>query len=231
MGRWMGRLGAVCAGFVVAIVVAGVAYAHVDVSVEPAVAGSPNAVLTFDAEAESNSAGVESVRIVLPAGIAPTDVTLTSGPTGWTLTPGTDGYTIGGPALSVGEHVVHSVTVARLPDTTELVFKVLVTYTDATVDRWIEEATPANPRPANPAPVLNLAPNPNPAPTTATLAPTTPPVTTPAVPPSPSDAAAPDGSDGGGSGWVWWLLAVIVAVAAVGTVILLRRRGPDATGS
>jgi uncharacterized protein YcnI len=224
MGTWMGRLGAVGVGVVAAVVLAGVAYAHVEVDADPAVAGSTNAVLTFDAAAESNSAGVASVRVVLPAGIAPADVTLTSGPSGWTLTPNNDGYTVGGPALPVGQNAVHSVTVARLPDETKLTFKTLVNYTDGSVDRWIEEATAANPRPGMPAPVLTLAPNPNPAP--ATSPPTEPPVTTPAatIPTvNPTPVTAP-GDSGGGSTWLWWLLGAAVVIAIVTYLILRPRR-------
>jgi len=227
MRRWVGRLGAVAAGLVAALAVAGVAYAHTEVEIEPAVAGSTNAVMTVNAAAESNSAGVASVRVVLPAGIPPSSVTLRSGPSGWTLTPTEDGYSVGGPALPVGENAVHAVTIARLPDETRLVIKTLVNYTDGSVDRWIEEPTTANPQPENPAPVVTLAPNPNPQPTTTTAPATSAPATTaPTSAPSPAAAEQPTGDD---RGWLWWAVAAVVVVAAITTAVLVRRRGADRT--
>lgn len=43
----------------------GHAAAHVEVSSEPAVAGASNAVVTFVAEAESDSAGVRAIQVQL----------------------------------------------------------------------------------------------------------------------------------------------------------------------
>lgn len=236
MGRWAARLGAVVAGAAVglaaAMVIPGIAYAHVHVEAEPAVAGARNAVLTFEAAAESRTAGVASVRIVLPEGISPSDVTLADAPAGWTLTPGSDGYTVGGPALPVGQDAVHSVRVAQLPDSTELVFKALVNYSDGGVDRWIEEPSEANPNPENPAAVLRLAPNPNPAPETTEAGPTTPATTPPAaVMPSATaspEAAAPD-DNGSGTAWVWWLAAAVVIGSGIAVVLLRRRNRASAS--
>jgi uncharacterized protein YcnI len=217
----------VAAGLVAALAVTGVAYAHTEVEIEPAVAGSTNAVMTVNAAAESNSAGVASIRVVLPAGIPSSSVTLRSGPTGWTLTPTEDGYSVGGPALPVGEDAVHAVTIAQLPDETRLVIKTLVNYTDGTVDRWIEEPTTANPQPENPAPVVTLAPNPNPQPTTTTAPASSAPATT--APTSSPGPAAEDQPTGNDLGWLWWAVAAVVIVAAVTTAVLVRRRGADRT--
>ena len=162
MRRLFGRGVAVVVGFIAALAVAGVAYAHTEVEIEPAVAGSVNAVMTVNAAAESTSAGIASVRVVLPAGMTASALTLSSGPPGWTLTPTRDGYSVGGPPLPAGDDAVHAVTIARLPEDTRLVFKTLVTYTDGNVDRWIEEPSTANPRPANPAPGRNAGPQPQP---------------------------------------------------------------------
>jgi uncharacterized protein YcnI len=226
MRRWVGRLGAAAAGLVGALAVTGVAYAHTEVEIEPAVAGSTNAVMTVNAAAESNSAGVASIRVVLPAGIPPSSVTLRSGPTGWTLTPTEDGYSVGGPALPVGENAVHAVTIARLPDETRIVIKTLVNYTDGSVDRWIEEPTTANPQPDNPAPVVTLAPNPNPRPTTTTAPATSAPATS--APTSSPNPAALEPADGDNT-WVWWVVAAIVLVGSVTAAVLVLRRGTDRT--
>jgi len=219
MSRWWGRLGAAIAGLFAALVLATAAYAHVEVEVQPAVAGAANATITFDAEAESSSAGINKVQVFLPAGLAPSAVTLKQGPAGWTLAPGTDNYTVSGPALRQGVNAVHSITVSQLPNADRLVFKVLVTYTNGSIDRWIEEPTTANPNPDNPAPVVRLTPAPP--------APTTPPATTAAATTAPATSpasAAPDG-DGGGNSWLWWVLGVVLLAAVLGAVALARRRG------
>lgn len=227
MARWCLRTGAVMLGLVVAVAWAGVAHAHVEVSAQPAVAGSENAIVTFEAAAESSTAGISSVRIVLPQGIAPTEVTLRTGPVGWTLTPTADGYTVGGPTLPRGRDVVHAVTVTRLPDATRLVFKALVNYSDGSVDRWIEEPTTANPNPDNEAPVLELQPGPRP--TTPTAAPTTAAPTSAA--PNTAVAVTTPPEESGGIPWLFWLLGGIALVAAVvGGVAMMRRRTGDGPG-
>ena len=233
MPRWGLRTGAVVGGLICALAVAGVAYAHVEVSAQPATAGAANAVITFEAAAESSTAGIASVRIVLPAGIAPTDVTLKTGPSGWTLMPTADGYTVGGPTLPRGRDAVHSVTVARLPDATRLVFKALVNYSDGSVDRWIEEPTAANPNPDNEAPVLELQPGPRPATPTATPTTAAPTTAPPIVGATSADVIPPpEGTDEtGGNPWLWWLLgALALAAAAVGGVVVMRRRTGEGPG-
>jgi uncharacterized protein YcnI len=227
MHRWAGRAAALLAGMIAAVIVAGAAFAHVEVSAEPAVAGAANAVVAFDAEAESPTAGITSVRIVLPTGIAPSDVTLKQGPSGWTLTQTADAYMVAGKALAKGKPAVHSITVARMPDERRLVFKALVTYSDGAVDRWIEEPTTANPNPDNPAPVLQLKPAPaTTAPATTAPATTAPATTAPAVTASVSAAAdAPPDSGSAGRAWLWWLLgAAVVLAVATATVAAVRRR-------
>jgi hypothetical protein len=227
MARRCLRTSAVMLGLVGAVAWAGVAYAHVEVSAQPAVAGSENAIVTFEAAAESSTAGISSVRIVLPQGIAPTDVTLKTGPAGWTLTPTADGYTVGGPTLPRGRDAVHAVTVTRLPDATRLVFKALVNYSDGSVDRWIEEPTTANPNPDNEAPVLELRPGPRPA--TPTAAPTTAAPTSAA--PTTAVAVTTPPEESRGIPWLWWLLGgIALAAAVIGGVVAMRRRTGEGPG-
>ncbi len=218
MSRWAGRLAAAVVGVIAVLSVATAAFAHVEVEADPAVAGAANAVLTFSAEAESPTSGIKSVEIVLPAGIAPADVTLTKAPSGWKLTPTAKGYTVAGPALPKGTNAVHAVKVVRLPDQTTLVFKALVTYANADIDRWIEEPSTANPNPDHPTPILKLkaGASPTAAPTTTAPAPTTAEVTA-----TLSPAAAPATGD---SSWIWSLLIAILVAAAVLAVLLARRR-------
>jgi uncharacterized protein YcnI len=200
------------------------AWAHVEVKADNPQAGATNVTLTFTGEAESNTAGIASERVYLPAGIAPTQVRLKQAPSGWTFTPEADGFTVGGPALSVGTDAVFSVIVDRLPaDATELLFKTIETYGDGQVVRWIDEPQAGQPEPDHPAPAVKLAPAApgsaaSPTPTTA------PPVATsePTVAPTATAAAA---SEDGGSG-IWWLVGalVVVAAAVIAAFIQQRRR-------
>ena len=134
------------------LVTAGPAAAHVEVESDRAQALAENAEISFDAESESDAAGITSIRVVLPEGIAPADVTYGKGPKGWKLTAGDDGYTVEGPAVKVGENAEYSIVVRQLPDAKELAFKTLQTYGDGSIDRWIELDGGGE----NPAPVLKL---------------------------------------------------------------------------
>jgi hypothetical protein len=225
MTTWAVRVGTAAAGVVAALVVAGVAYAHVEVQADPAVGGAPNAVVTFTAEAESFTAGIASVRVVLPAGIG--NVSLKNAPTGWTLTPTADGYQVAGTALPKGQQAVHSITVAHLPNVAELTFKTLVTYSDGSVDRWIGERSAANPDPDNPAPILRLAPGEEPI-TDA------PPPPTAAASPTPTAAAVTPAAAGAGTDddntWLWWVLGAVLVVLGAGAALLIRRRSKPTDG-
>jgi hypothetical protein len=216
----------VLAGIGACLLVATPAYAHSEVEVEPARAGATNALVTVTAEAESGSAGIRAVQVFLPEGIAPADVTLVSGPSGWRLTPGADNYTMAGRALSVGTNARHRIRVRQLPTDPVIYFKVLVTYSNGQVDRWIELPSSANPRPDNPAPSVRLAGGvsrtPTPPPTTAPPTTQAPAPTVATVSPSPASASPP----GGGNGLLIGLILAALAVAAVTTFVLLRRRRP-----
>ncbi|MFI7302132.1 YcnI family protein [Micromonospora aurantiaca] len=56
-----------------------------------------------------------------------------------------------------GEFQEFPVSMGPLPQADTMVFKVLQTYSDGNVSRWIEEPTPGAEEPENPAPVLTLA--------------------------------------------------------------------------
>jgi len=154
--RTIRRIGAVSAAAIAAtIVFAGPASAHAEVTASTPQALAKDVVLTFTGEAESESAGFTDVRVVLPEGIAPGDVTLDEAPKGWKMKPTKDGYTISGPKLAVGTNAVHKVKVRQLPDAKSLAFKTIETYSDGKVSRWIE--LPGDgPEPEEPAPVLEL---------------------------------------------------------------------------
>ncbi|MER7708114.1 DUF1775 domain-containing protein [Kitasatospora sp. NPDC097605] len=197
------------------------ALAHVEVESDDARALAANVTVTFTGEAESDTAGLAKVQVVLPEGIAPGDVALAGAPAGWTFAATADGYTVGGPALAVGQDAVHRITVRRLPDTDRLVFRTLETYGDGHVDRWIEPPGDDGVEPAHPAPVLRLAPA---AAGTTSLPPTT---AAPSLPP----AAAGEG--GGSSPAVPVALAVgaaFVLAAALGVRRWRRAHGRGPAG-
>jgi Domain of unkown function (DUF1775) len=205
------------------------AWAHVAVSADKPQAGATNVTVTFNGEAESDSAGIKSERVVLPAGITPDQVRLGKAPSGWTFTRAADGFTVGGKALKVGQDARFSVVIAQLPaDATELAFKTVETYGDGKVSRWIEIPQPGQPEPDNPAPVLKLNAAAQPAATTG--APTTAPPTTtaPAASTQPAFTAAPAAAEDSGSRTGLWVAVAVAAVAVVAAAaavaFALRRR-------
>lgn len=211
------------------------ALAHVEVSAKPAQAGAKNAVVSFDAEAESNSSGIAGIKIQLPAGISAGQVSLVSAPSGWTMTTPQGVLTLTGKALPVKRNATYAIRVAQLPSPARtLVFKTIVSYTDGHDDSWIE--LPGGGELASPAPVLSLAPAaPTTVPTTvpattaapATVAPTptAAPPTTAAPTPAPSTAAAADTDDGGPGAGLWIGIAVaVVVVVGVGAFLARRSR-------
>ncbi|GAA3811066.1 DUF1775 domain-containing protein [Streptomyces phyllanthi] len=212
------------------------AAAHVEVESDSAQALAQNAELTFVAESESATAGITELRVVLPKGILPSDVTYGDGPEGWKFTATKDGYTVKGPALKVGGDAEHSVVVRQLPDARELVFKTLQTYGDGKVDRWIElgESGGDGHGHGNEAPVLELraaAPgakpvSPSPSESESASASPEPTARETTASPSPQPGADTTKDDTGGlSAAAWTGIAAAVLVAVAAAVVLVRRRG------
>jgi uncharacterized protein YcnI len=228
--RYLRAVLAVLVGLIAAVIVAAPAQAHTSATVEPAVAGAQNATISFNAAAESTTAGITSLKIVLPPGLTAADLTYVDGPAGWAMRPDADGYVVSGPAVAVGRDVQHRVTARQLPMTPTLVFKVLQTYTDGRIDRWIEIPSAANAQPEYPAPVVELAAppggfpsggastGPKPASTDHGAADATP---TTAAPVEPSNASD---EDGGGSPLPWIVLAVVVLALVAGGAYVVNRR-------
>ncbi|MFI5673709.1 DUF1775 domain-containing protein [Streptomyces cellulosae] len=209
------------------------AAAHAEVEADHPQALAQNVTLTFVSEAESADAGFRELRVVLPKGIAPEDITLDEAPKGWKLKATGDGYTVAGPALKAGVDAEHSIKVRQLPDEKELAFKTVETYSDGEVSRWIELPT-ADKEPEQPAPVLKLkaaapgatpvATSPSPSPTQSAAAPT------PSAEASDADASpaaedsAADEDDGISSGVVIGVIVVVLLLLGGGAWWLARRR-------
>lgn len=138
-----------------ALALAGPAFAHAEVEADTPRALAENVTLSFVSEAESAGAGFTALRVVLPEGIAPGDVTLVDAPKGWTFKATGDGYTLAGPKLAVGTDAAYKVEVRQLPDAEEIAFKTVETYSDGEISRWIE-LPGGGAEPEQPAPVLKL---------------------------------------------------------------------------
>lgn len=207
------------------LLTAGPASAHVEVESDKAQALAENVEIRFDAESESDTAGITKIRVVLPEGISSADVTYGEGPKGWKFTADDDGYTVEGPAVKAGVNAEYSVIVKQLPDAEKLAFKTLQTYSDGRIDRWIDLGDNGD----TPAPVLKLkaaaagakAASPSPSETAASATPT-PAETEPEA--SPAAQAEKKDEDGGLSTGVWVGIGLAVVVVAGGAVFLVRRR-------
>ncbi|MFJ9629668.1 DUF1775 domain-containing protein [Streptomyces sp. NPDC101175] len=213
------------------------AAAHAEVEADRPRALAENVTLSFVSEAESSSAGFTALRVVLPEGIAPGDVTLGEAPKGWKLTAASDGYTVSGPALKPGVDAEHEIDVRQLPDAKELVFKTVETYSDGKISRWIELPT-GDKEPEQPAPVLKLkaaAPGAEPVGPGTSSSPSSSPATSATPDPSPSatvtagsdtEAKATKADDGGSAGVGIGIGIGLAAVAVLGGVAwwLVRRR-------
>ncbi|QIZ00727.2 DUF1775 domain-containing protein [Streptomyces sp. S1D4-11] len=146
------------AALTAAVALAGPAFAHAghaEVEADVPQALATDVTLTFVFGAESASAGLTQLRILLPEGITPGDVRLSDAPKDWKLKTTNDGYTVGGSALEAGVDTEHMIVVKQLPNAKELAFKTVETYSDGKTSRWFELPTGGK-EPEQPAPVLKL---------------------------------------------------------------------------
>jgi uncharacterized protein YcnI len=227
------------AGAAAVLTTAGPALAHVEVTAAPARALAANATLTMVAEAESSTAGIAGVRIQLPSGLIPGDLTLASGPTGWKLAGSAGVVDVTGPALPVGRSLRLGLKVRQLPAGSQLVLKTIQSYSDGKSDAWIEVPSDSVPDPDQPAPVVTLqaaAPGATPLPRATTPAPTAtaPAPTTAAQTTAASSAPAvadPAANDGNGSGAAWLFGGVLIGVVLLGGIVFAASRKAAKGGS
>lgn len=209
------------------------AAAHVEVSADKTKAGATDVTLVFHGEAE-NPSGIASERVVLPTGIAPSDVTPVKTPEGWKFATNSDGFTVGGTPLAPHKDAEWSVKVAKLPDgETRLSFKTLETYADGEVSRWIEIQEEGEAEPESPAPLLTLQPGPagpaaqpsSAAPVTSESASAPAPVAFQPAPTEPTKQAS--------AAWLWWIWVVfaIVLVGGIAFGFQYRRRRRTSSGT
>ncbi len=202
------------------------AAAHVTVSSSNAAAGG-YAKVTFRVPNESDTDSTTKVEVNLPADAPVASVSVRPVP-GWTavavksklakpleahgtqITEAVSKITWtaqSAAAIKPGEFQEFDVSMGPLPQTEQMVFKSLQTYSDGTVVRWIDEPTTDGTEPESPAPVLKLVAAPAAGAdqgAAATDAPT-----------STAGRAESDGPDGLGiAGLVAGVLALIIGLLA-----------------
>ncbi|MEU1246457.1 YcnI family copper-binding membrane protein [Micromonospora arida] len=155
---------------------AGPASAHVTVNPKEATQGG-YARVAFRVPNESDSASTTKLEVVLPEN-APVGSVSTMPVPGWTvatekrkvdppievhgsqLTEAVSKITwtaSGDSGVKPGQFQEFPVSLGPLPQVDSMVFKVLQTYSDGNISRWIDEPAPGAEEPENPAPVLTLA--------------------------------------------------------------------------
>jgi uncharacterized protein YcnI len=238
MSRLLARLGTVIiTGFALSVGFGSVASAHVTVHSVDAVQGG-SAELAFRVPTESDTASTVKVQVVLPMDTPIAEISVQSHP-GWAYavtettlpTPLPDGHggqltkvisqidwsaTSPDTAIKPGEYEVFRIVAGPLPKTDRLIFKVVQTYSDSQVARWIgQPAAAGGAAPEHPAAVLALTAAGSVGDVAhaghATAAVTTPSTGTPAL--------------------AWWAMAAtaVVVLAALWAVVIsvrtARRRG------
>ncbi|WP_433552969.1 YcnI family protein [Micromonospora zamorensis] len=155
---------------------AGPASAHVTVNPKEATQGG-YARVAFRVPNESDTASTTKLEVVLPEN-APVGSVSTMPVPGWTVamekrkvdppievhgSPITEAVSkitwtaTGDAAVKPGQFQEFPVSMGPLPQVDSMVFKVLQTYSDGNISRWIDPPTPGAEEPENPAPVLTLA--------------------------------------------------------------------------
>ena len=157
---------------------AGVAQAHVTVNPSDATQGGYTRI-AFRVPTESDTLSTTKVQVNLPTDEPVASVSIMPVP-GWTAKviptrlakPITtdDGDQVteaiseidwtadsAATAIKPGEFQEFPVSLGPLPETDSMTFKALQTYSDGSIVRWIDVATPGGPEPEHPAPVLHLA--------------------------------------------------------------------------
>ncbi|RZU73774.1 uncharacterized protein YcnI [Micromonospora kangleipakensis] len=215
---------------------AGPASAHVTVNPKEAPQGGYGR-FAFRVPNESDTASTTKVEVTLPEN-APVGSVSTMPVPGWTVAvekrkvdPPIDVHgsqlteavakltwtAAANAGVKPGEFQEFPVSMGPLPQVDRMVFKVLQTYSDGNVARWIEEPTPGGEEPENPAPVLTLtAASPSAAPSGSAGA---------AAPAGDDDSD--DDSDGAGTALgVAGLVAGLAGLILGGLAFLRTRREP-----
>ncbi|WFE38740.1 YcnI family protein [Micromonospora sp. WMMD998] len=217
---------------------AGPASAHVTINPKEGTQGGYGR-FAFRVPNESDTASTVKVEVTLPDN-APVGSVSTMPVPGWTvavekrkvdppvevhgsqLTEAVSKLTYtaaGNGGVKPGEFQEFPVSMGPLPQVDTMVFKVLQTYSDGNVSRWIEEPTPGGEEPEDPAPVLALA----------AAAPASAGASAPAAAAAADDADDDDGDSGAGTAFgVAGLVAGLAGLVLGGLAFARTRREPTA---
>lgn len=216
------------------LVLAAPAAAHVTVNPNTATPGGYTKV-TFRVPNETDTADTTKLEVNLPADKPIASVSVKPVP-GWTavaeksklatpikahdteITEAVSKITwtaAAGSAIKPGQFQEFDVSLGPLPDSGQMIFKALQTYSDGNVVRWIDEPTTDGTQPDHPAPVLKLA---------AATAPA-------AAAPAPATSGnKSDGPDAFGiAGLIAGLLALVLALAALQRATRKPGAAPEST--
>jgi hypothetical protein len=227
------------------VMTAAPAWAHVEF--EPAEA-APSSVITLELSVanEEPGAGITQVQLEFPEGAS---ITLAELPevAGWSTS--TEGGSVGSPVASVtwsrpeappDESPALPIRLGPLPgDTGRLQFRVVQTYTNGAIHRWVEDWPAGAPEPEMPGPVLDLVEGgPGEVVATSTSTATTePPSTTTEATTATTQSAttttvagdAADEDDDSNAGLIAALIAAVVVAGGGIGYVLWRRRQPKAS--
>ena len=214
---------AAAAAPVALLAIGGPALAHVTVDPDTA-AGGGYATLSFHVPTESDNASTTKVQLFLPAdhpfgsvGVEPMPgwtyqvaekklakpITTDDGQVSQAVSQITWTATSKKTGIQPGQFDEFKVALGPLPDSGSVAFKVLQTYSDGEVARWIDPTVAGQAEPEHPAPTLTIG-----AGDAATAA-------------TASDTASNGGSK---STWALVLSGLAVVIAAGGSVLGLRRK-------
>lgn len=229
----LGRGGSVAGMAAVAVfALAGPASAHVTVDPDTATKGDFTKV-SFRVPTESDTASTTKIQVNLPKDTPIASVSLKPLP-GWTAATVTsklatpvktdDGeltqavsqitWTASkGSEIKPGQFQEFDVSLGPLPDTDQVVFKTLQTFSDGTIVRWIDEPDPSGAEPEHPAPVLKLI--------AEGAAPAAGSASAPAV---TTVSATKDSDDSGGAGMAFGIAGLAAGVIALALGLLAYRR-------
>jgi uncharacterized protein YcnI len=205
------------------LALAGPASAHVTVNPNTATAGG-YAKVSFRVPNESDTASTVKVEVSLPVDQPVASVSVKPVP-GWTatavksklatpikahdteITEAVSKITwtaAKGSEIKAGQFQEFDVSMGALPESGQLVFKALQTYSNGDVVRWIDEPATDGTEPENPAPVLKIVPAAN-----------------------SSEAADEDSGSGSGLGLAG-LIAGLIALVLAGLAYAKASRKPEA---
>jgi uncharacterized protein YcnI len=188
------------------------AWAHVSVSPPEAARGSLT-TFTFTVPNEEAPAKTTKVEVFFPDGAAFAEVN-PQPLAGWTQSKTETSAAWEGGSIAGEDEVDFQLELGPLPNGEALTFRVLQTYDNGEVVRWIDAPLPGGGEPDHPAPVVRL--------TGAAVLPST--TTRPGA--TTTLAAESDDDDGFGGTGLFVLIVAVTAVLAIGVGVAVQRASP-----